>query len=76
MNPILNKMSQNNALNMMNMVRSSGNPNAMLNQLSQSNPQLRQAMDFARQVGDPKEAFYQMARQRGIDPEVILSQLR
>ena len=70
MNPILNKMSQNNALNMMNMVRSSGNPNAMLNQLAQSNPQLKQAMDFARQ------AFYQMARQRGIDPEVILSQLR
>lgn len=76
MNPILNQLGQNNVMSMINMVRNSGNPQAMLNQLAQTNPQIRDAMNYAKMVGDPKTAFYQAAQQKGVDPESILSMIR
>ena len=45
--------------------------------MMQNNPNLRQAMDLARQYGnDPRKAFYSLCQQRGIDPEQILNSLR
>ena len=62
---------------MMNMVKSAGNPQAMLQSIAQSNPQMKQVMDLVNQAGgDPRSAFYKMAQDRGIDPEQILSLLR
>lgn len=62
---------------MMNMVRSAGNPNAMLNSMMQSNPQLRQVFDIINQNGgDPRTAFYKLAEQKGVDPEEVLKMLR
>lgn len=59
--------------NLMNMARAMQSPQAAIQQI----PQLKQAMDFVQQTGgDPKKAFYALAKQRGIDPESILSQLR
>lgn len=58
---------------LMNMARAMQSPQAAIQQI----PQLKQAMDFVQQTGgDPKKAFYALAKQRGIDPESILSQLR
>ena len=63
--------------NLMQTVRSAGNPQAMLQQMAASNPQLRQAMDYVQQCGgDPKQAFYKLAQQRGIDPNEILNMLK
>ena len=63
--------------NMMNMVRSAGNPQAMLQNLTQNNPQMQQVMNIVNQSGgDPKAAFYQMAKEKGVDPEQVLSMLR
>ena len=63
--------------NMMNMVRSAGNPQAMLQSLAQNNPQMQQVMSIVNQSGgDPKAAFYKMAQEKGVDPEQILSMLR
>ena len=63
--------------NMMQMVRSAGNPQAMLSQMMQNNPQMREVMSLVQQYGgDPQKAFYAIAQQKGIDPESILSQLR
>lgn len=83
MNPILelvNKRSNNpfNAVrSMMQSVSSSGNPEVVLQQLAGSNPQVRQAIDLVqRSGGDPKRTFYDLARQRGINPQDILNQLR
>lgn len=57
----------------MNMARAMQSPQAAIQQI----PQLKQAMDFVQQTGgDPQKAFYALAKQRGIDPESILSQLR
>ena len=62
---------------MIQMVRSAGNPQAMIGQLMQNNPQMQQAMDLIKASGnDPKRAFYALAEQKGIDPNSILDQLK
>ena len=62
---------------MMQMVRSAGNPQAMIGQLMQNNPQMQQAMDLIKASGnDLKRAFYALAEQKGIDPNSILDQLK
>lgn len=58
-------------------VRSSGNPQAMLNQLMQTNPNMRQAMEIIQQYGgDADRAFREIARQKGINPQEILDLLK
>ena len=62
---------------MAQLVRSANNPQAMINQLMQTNPQMKQVMDLVRSSGgDPKRAFYSLAEQKGVDPNMILDQLR
>ena len=62
---------------MMDMVKSAGNPQAMLNQMMQNNPQMKQVMDLVNQHGgDAQKAFYSLANQRGIDPNQIINLLR
>lgn len=73
--PINNNLNQ--IKQMMNMVRSAGNPQAMMQSMVQSNPQMKQVMEIVNQSGgDPKAAFYKMAEEKGIDPEQVLSMLR
>lgn len=63
--------------NMLGMVRSASNPQAMMNMLAQSNPNLKQAMDLVQQSGgDPQKAFYSLCQQRGVDPNTILDALK
>lgn len=62
---------------MMDMVRSSGNPQAMISQFAQNNPQLRSVMQMVSQAGgDPKKAFYDLAQQKGVNPDEILGMLK
>ena len=52
-------------------------PQSQLQSMAQSNPTIQSAMQYVNQNGgDPKAAFYALARQRGADPEVILEQAR
>lgn len=63
--------------NMMNLVKSANNPQALLNQMIQQNPQMQSVMQYVNaNGGDPKSAFYAMAKEKGVDPEMILSQLK
>lgn len=82
-NPMLQALRNNPTNNlsqiksMMNMVRSAGNPQAMLQSMVQNNPQMKQVMDLVSQSGgDPKTAFYRMAEEKGVDPDEILSLLK
>ena len=79
-NPIIQQLRSpnlNNVRQMVNMVKSARNPQAMLNQIMQSNPNYRQVTDLINQNGgDPKKAFYALAQQQGIDPNEILDMLR
>lgn len=62
---------------MMGMVRSAGNPQAMLSQLAASNPAMKQVMDIVNQHGgDPDRAFRTIAEQNGIDPQEIINMMR
>ena len=60
--------------NMINMVRSMGNPQAMVQQMAQNNPQVRQILQ--QYGGDPKRAFYGLAQQAGIDPDELIGMLK
>lgn len=62
---------------MANVVRNSRNPQMMLMQLAQSNPQMKQAIEYIGQNGgDAKEAFYALAKQKGVNPDTILNMFR
>ena len=81
--PILQQLQGNNMggmvqiRQMMQMVRNAGNPQAMMSQLMQSNPQMKQVMDAVNQYGgDPKKAFYSLCEQRGVDPNQILNMIK
>lgn len=42
----------------------------------QNNPGLKQIMTMIRNGGNPKQMFYDLAKQKGIDPNTILSQIK
>ena len=57
-----------NALQMMQMVQMSRNPQMMLQQMINTNPQMKQAMDYINaNGGDPKAACEALAKEKGIN---------
>ena len=56
------------------MVKSSGNPQIMVNQMISRNPQINQIIN--QYGGDPKTAFYKYAEANGINPDEILNMMR
>lgn len=63
--------------NMMNLVKSAGNPQMMIQQIMMQNPQMKQAMDYINQNGgNAKDAFYKLANENGVDPEDIINMLK
>ena len=61
----------------MGMLRSANNPQAMLAQLAQTNPQMKQVLDIVQKHGgDPMTAFRAEAQARGMDPDQIMGMLR
>ena len=84
-NPMLQVLGRNQPLpnnlnqvkNMLNMVRSSGNPQAMLNNMLAQNPQMQNVINYINQNGgNPQQAFYKMAQERGVNPDDILNMLK
>ncbi len=67
----------NQALQTINQIKSSKNPNQMLQMLASKNPNVANAINLANQYGgDYQKAFYEEARRRGIDPNQILGLLK
>lgn len=81
MNPLNNRpqFPVNNNLaplkNMMSMLQAAQNPQAALNMLAEKNPQISEVMRLV-QGRNPQEVFYEMCKQRGINPDDILNQLK
>ena len=68
-NPYINQM--------MNFYKSATNPQLAFERMMNSNPRMKQAMEYINSNGgDAKAAFYKLAEEKGIDPEEILSQFR
>ena len=62
---------------MMAMVKGASNPQAMLMQMVQNNPQMKQVMDIVKKHGgDPMTAFRAEAEARGVDPNEIMNMLK
>lgn len=59
---------------LMNQMKAFGNPNLAIQQMAQSNPQMQQIMQMC-QGQNPKDVFYSMCKQQGVDPEQILKML-
>ena len=72
MPPQLQKMKA-----MMNMMRSGGNPQAMVQNMLASSPQGSMIMNLIQQHGgDARAAFYDLAKQKGADPNQIFEMLK
>ena len=80
MPPILQQLAKNQMnpiKQMMNMVKMSNNPQAMISQMMVQNPQMQQVMQIVQQHGgDPMAAFRAEAEKRGMDPQEILDMLK
>lgn len=70
---MITNLNQNRITQIITKIKSMGNPQMML----QQNPQYKQIMDYVNQNGgDAKTAFYNKAKEMGIDPEEIVKALR
>ena len=62
---------------MMNLFQNAGNPQQMLQSVAQSNPQFQQVMNLVQSSNmSPKDLFYKMAKQKGVDPDQIIKMLQ
>lgn len=62
---------------MINLLKASKNPSAMMQSLAATNPQMRSVMEMVnRHGGDARAAFYDLAKQKGVDPNEVLSYLQ
>ena len=76
MNPLLQGLTNPQAKQLMQMVQMAQNPQAAIQQMAQSNPQMQQAIQYVNaNGGNPQEAFYKLAKEKGIDPQTVLNSL-
>lgn len=74
---MMSQVQNNPTMQMLNTVRSSNNPMQMLSNLAMQNPQMKTMIQQINQSGlTPKQYFIQTAQQSGIDPNIIINQLK
>lgn len=78
----LNSKSQafplnNNLQQLINIFKASSNPQQAINRIIQNNPQLQNLYSLIKNNNkNPKDLFYSLANQRGVDPNSILKLLQ
>ena len=66
-----------NLKQMMTMLKGASNPQQLLMNMANQNPQMKQVLNTIQNSNkSPKELFYEMANQKGVDPNQILNMLR
>ena len=64
-------------MNPFQMLQMSRNPQIMMQTMVKSNPAYKQAMDYINaNGGNPKDAFYKLAQEKGVDPDEFLRSLK
>lgn len=58
--------------NIMNMIKGIKNPNEMLSNMAKSNPQVNMLLNTVKNGGNPKDMFYEIAKQKGVNPDDII----
>lgn len=69
-------MNYNNAKAMVDMMRGVKDPQLLLREYAKTNQNVREVINYMDKCGNPRDAFYQMASAKGVDPEAILSMIR
>ncbi len=78
MNPNQIQNSQlpfNNMKQMIQQIKNCGNPQQMIENIIQQNPQLGIINMLNQSGGNAKQAFYALAKQKGINPDDIIDML-
>ena len=79
MNPLKNNNQLNYNIqqikNMMRKFNIYNNPELAIQQLAQNNPQFNNIMQMCNGK-NPKDVFYSMAKEMGVDPEQIINMLK
>ena len=83
-NPIFSSSSSSNQnininspIALLNQIRKAANPQEMAEQILFNNPNFKEVVNYINQNGgDAKTAFYNLAAQKGVDPNSILNQLQ
>ena len=77
MNPLLQGLMNPQIKQLMQTVQMASNPQAAIQQLMQNNPAMKQAIDYVNaNGGNPKDAFYKLAKEQGVNPDDILNSLK
>ena len=79
LNPARTQLPNNlsNIKQMMNMIRGVQNPSQFLTNLAQQNPQMKNVLSLVQNSSmSPKDLFYKLAQQKGVDPNEILKALQ
>lgn len=62
---------------LMNLIKLNNNPQMALNNMIMNNPQVQQANNYIQQFGgNAKDAFYNLAQQKGVNPDDVLNMLK
>lgn len=79
-NASINQSPQNNmsvVKSIVGMLSGSANPYQVLTGIAAKNPMIKNVMDSAKNSGKSyKDIFYELAKQKGVDPNNIISQLK
>lgn len=67
--------AQNNIAQMIGMLKNAGNPAAMIQNMAQSDPAIKKAMDMC-QGKNPQQVFMEQCQAQGINPQQIISNLK
>lgn len=77
MNPLLANIMNPQVKQLLQTVQAAQNPQMALQQLMLNNPEMKKAIEYVNaNGGNPKDAFYKLAKERGIDPDSILNSLK
>ena len=67
----------NPVVQMFKTMQKSNNPQQLLINMAQQNPKTKEVLDFIKSSNQsPKDLFYQLAKQKGVDPNQILDMLK
>lgn len=67
--------AQNNIAQMIGMLKNAGNPAAMIQNMAQSDPALKKAMDMCRGK-NPQQVFMEQCQAQRINPQQIIGNLK
>lgn len=79
LNPTKTQLPNNiaNIKQAMNLFRGAQNPQQILANFAQNNPQMRNVLNLVQNSNmTPKDLFYKMAQEKGVNPEEILKALQ